>query len=460
VSATAEEPGSSTEPRASAVESEDAASGGSAAETAGPVVRTTGRWWYATVVALGAGAVGAVTASPAALLVAVVGVATGAAVRAVGAPDPDLTIERELSTASPTPGDVVEVTTTLRNEGGPLPDVRVVDGVPSALEVVDGTPRAATALRSGQAVTLSYAVEAVRGEHGFRPATVAVRSPGGAEERSVEVAAGTTLPCTPSLSSVPLRSQTSEYTGSIRTDRGGSGLEFHSLREYRAGDPVSRVAWRHLAETGELATVDFHEERSATVVLVVDARPEAYVARAPDERHAVEHAVGAASGTFATLLAGGDRVGVTALGPERLWLAPGAGNDHLARARHVFATHTAFDYDRPGDEPPEPAIFPDHDPVAVDWLRARLAGDAQVFLFSPLADDAVANAAVAVDAGGHPVTVVSPDVTARDTQGGRLAAVQRANRLGRCRQAGLRVVDWDPRDPFAVALQEARRAER
>jgi uncharacterized protein (DUF58 family) len=417
--------------------------------------RRTRRWWFADAVVLLSVAVGAITAQSAPFLVAVVGVGFVTFARLWEPPVPSFRVDRDVSDPEPVPGDCVEITVTIHLEDGPVTDVRIVDGVPAPLEVVDGSPRHATALRSGERVQFSYAVRARRGQFGFDHAIVLVRDPAGAFERELELETETILTCYPPLSEVPLRSQTTQYAGQIETDAGGEGLEFHGARGYRPGDDISRIDWNRLARTGELATVEFRQERAAAVVLVIDARPAAYWAPVDGERHAVERAVAAAGQVFAELHDHGDQVGITALGAEGCWLDPGSGNRHDYRARKLLATHPALSAVPPDDAPPELAIEPDHDSVDVGRLRQRLGADAQVIIFSPLADDAVSRAVRLLNTAGHAVTVISPDVTADGTHGQRLARLQRRNRIHHLREAGVRVIEWGPDRPLVAALAEA-----
>jgi uncharacterized protein (DUF58 family) len=329
-----------------------------------------------------------------------------------------------------------------------------VDGVPPALEVVEGSPRLATALRPGKQVTFSYTVEAVRGRHAFEPMTVLARGYTGAIEREllVEPASETSLTCTPALGQgplLPLRAQTTQYTGRVATDTGGPGTEFHAVREYRPGDPLSRIDWRRTARTGEFATLEFRQERAATVVLVVDSRRDAYLAPDAESLSAVERSVLAAGEAFTSLLASGDRVGLAAYGPEGGWLAPATGDTHRARARKLLATHAGFS--------PSPPMGPFFASLRLRQLRRRLPAEAQVVLFSPLCDDYIASVARRLDAYGHLVTVVSPDPTAADTPGRQLARIERGIRLSELRRARIRVVDWAPDEPLRAALARADR---
>jgi len=199
---------------------------------------------------------------------------------------------------------------------------------------------------------------------------------------------------------------TTKYHGRVPTDVGGAGVEFHATREYRRGDPVKRIDWNRRARTGELATLELREERAATVVLLIDAR-EAYgvrrerarrrhrrgrrASRPPDRRSPPRSTAGTGSGS-------------------RRWVRATAGS------RREPARRTA-----PGRETlaTDPALAPDAGrgvlPVAVvPAVPPAASGRRAGALFTPLLDDS-ASLARRIDAHGHLVTVLSPDVTAGDT---------------------------------------------
>jgi uncharacterized protein (DUF58 family) len=387
------------------------------------------------------------------LLSGVVGVAFAAYARTADVPDVQLDVTRTVSDDEPLPGDEVKVLLAVENVGDSmLPDLRLVDGVPDALPVVSGSARLGTALRPGKTAQLSYTVEAERGDHAFEPATVVARDFSGAVEVETEVECETTLECVPKLGTtvdIPLRAQTTQYTGRVTTDVGGSGVEFHATREYRPGDPLSRVDWNRLARTGELTTIQFREERAASVVVLVDAREKAYLSPDDEERNAVQYGVDAAGKIVTKLLDAGDRVGLASLGPENCWLAPGAGHQHQARARDLLATHPAF-----APIPSDEMFYPT---TRLKQIRKRLPAASQVVFVTPLCDDFGPEVARRLDAEGHLVTVVSPDPTATETAGQRFARTQRKHRISELRQTGLRVVDWDTDETFGVALTRVAR---
>jgi uncharacterized protein (DUF58 family) len=412
----------------------------------------TGRWRGVNAVALVLGGVGALAGESALVLAGVFGVGFGALATAARPPEPTVSVERSLSTTDPDPGEPVTVTVRIRNTGDSLlAELRCIDDVPEALAVTEGSPRLATALRPGKAASFHYVVEAGRGVHEFGPARLRLRDPVGAAERRVREGPASELRCVPPLPE-PLRlalpARATGVAGRVATRQGGSGVSFHAVREYRRGDPLNRVDWNRLARTGELSTVEFRRERSATVVCLVDAREAAYVAPDPADLSAVDRSVHAAGAVFAGLLAGDDLAGLAVAAPEDCWVRPAAGEQHRAAVRETLAVHPAL-----SPSPPEEPFF------GTAWLsrlRRRLPADAQVVFCSPLADEFGARVARRLAAAGHPVTVISPDPTAADTPGDRLVRVERTLRCSSLREAGVRVIDWGE-EPLAAAVDRAGR---
>jgi len=367
-------------------------------------------------------------------------------------PDPNLSISRSLTPTDPAPGEVVDVSVTVMNEGeNTLTDLRVIDRVPEKLGVTGGSPRESMALRPGDSATFSYEVTAKRGSHHFEPATVMARDASGATEVETTVAAETTIECTTDVPEVSLRQQTRRVAGQLVTDEGGSGIEFHGIREYRYGDPVNRVDWRRFARSGELTTVEYREERAAAVVLCLDAREPAYRAESSDEPHAVSYGRAAVERLLDALRETPNRVGIAALGRELCWLTPGTGTEHGSRAEQLLSTHPTL-----STHPPNSGDANDGDGQLTE-LRTRLQTDTQVVFVSPLTDEFAANAVLELEAAGHEVTVVSPDVTADETAGSRLVGVERDNRLATLRESGIPAVDWSPTEPLGAELVDARK---
>ncbi|ELZ30493.1 hypothetical protein C475_00075 [Halosimplex carlsbadense 2-9-1] len=431
-------------------------------ETAGPAtatvrssrLRSTNHWVGFATLVFGSAGLGAIVRSRPLMLAAVVGVGYLAYANTTEAPEPELTVERRLSEEEPEPGDTVEVTVVVENVGeAALADLRVVEQVPEALAVTDGPARAATALRPGARMTFSYTVLARRGAYRFEGLTVIARNASGSRERELDVgtepAAITCLAPVDATETVPLRGLTSPYTGRVSTDSSGEGTEFASLREYQHGDSLSRIDWNTFARDRTLTTMEFREERMATVVVVLDLRPGAYLQAGDDGPHAVDRGIDAARRVFNSLLDTGDRVGIAAFAAETVWLSPGAGPTHRARARELLSTHSAL-----SPLPPDGRVYVR---LQLRRLAQRLDDDAQVVFVSPMPDDTSTVIARSLHVRGHAVTVLSPDPTMGDTPGRRLAAVDRSNRLNDLRGSDVRVVDWDGDERLAEALERAGR---
>ena len=425
-----------------------------AVEIEGPTTlgrrRLTRHWLGVGLVALVCLGVGVLTRSPAVLLGAGIGVGYVAYARAHSLDGISLSIERTMDESSPEPGDEVEITVRVTNEGsGLLADVRLTDGVPDSLAVTDGSPRLGTALRPGETATLSYTVTVTRGHHEFGPALALVRNLPGSVERDVYLTAETTIDCLPSIhpvqQSVPLRPAVTGLPGQIETETGGSGITFQTVREYQPGDPLSRIDWNYRARTGELATVDFRQQRAASVVLLIDVRQSAYVGPAPEAAHAVDRSVAGASRIFERLLDDGNQAGIAAMGDADCWLAPGTGNAHRERARELFGTSPALS--------PSP---PERSRRSKTWLRQlrqRLDPGTQLVVFSPLCDPTTARTLRDLDARGFPVTVISPDPTGRATTAQTLVGLRRALTLTELRRASIPVIDWRPTDSLEARFR-------
>lgn len=434
-------------------ESDSDGSGGAASGEVGDgESRHTNRWRGLGGATLVVGALGLFARQPALLLASAVGVALLAYARTTDAPPATLSVTRTVSDPDPAAGESVTVTVRVENTGSrPIFGLRIADGVPPGWTVTDGAATHGTALWPGTATTFGYTVEVGAGSREFDPTTVILRDPVGVVERktTVEIAGGfTSTPAATAADAPALPTAITRLVGRETVDASGEGLAFRAVREYRHGDPLSRIDWRRRARTGDLATVEFRAERRLTVVLVVDARPAAALAPDRDAPTAVQRSAGAAERLYAALTGAGHRVGIATLGPSRTWLAPDRGDAHQRRVHDRLAETTATRGD--GGDTDGGASDSGTDDDA--WLRDRLPERATVVLFTPACDDASAGLARRRDASGHPTAVVSPDPTASDTAGRRLARIERCQRLRELRASGLAVLDWTPEITVETAM--------
>lgn len=409
-----------------------------------PARRETGRWGTALAAGLSVGATGVLLGNAAVLLAAAVPFTYAAYGYATRAPPLSVGVERTVDDPTPRPGAPVEVEVTVRNDTeGPIPDLRIVDGVPDRLPVTDGSPRAVVSLAAGESASFSYRVAGRRGDHRFGKLALFARSVNGAVERHATRDPDTRIRCRGGVDAIPLRGLTGQSAGRVPTDAGGEGLAFHAVRAHQPSDPMSRIDWNRFARTGELTTIQFQQERAATVVLVIDDRQSADRSRGPDEPSAVEYGAYAAEHVAAPLLARNDAVGAALL-DGGAYLPPDTGRAQSLRVARLLD----------GAEPSGTRSIARR--ADGGSIRRHLPDHAQVALFTPLLDDQAVETADLFEAHGHPVTLISPDVTG-DTPGGRLAGLDRAGRVRSLREGRVRVVDWSPTEPLRAAVERDSR---
>ena len=415
----------------------------------------TGHWWGVGGLALAAIGGGLLYDAPGLVLAGAVAIGYVAVAGSGGGSEPAVSVDRELSTENPEAGDLVDVRTTVHNDGDrPLFDVRLVDGVPAGLTVVEGSPRIGTSLRPGETETLEYSVVVREGTHDFDPAMVIVGSRMRSTERIVYVPTEMSIHCAGSLEGAGNASSivtaTRSVTGRHRSHRPGHGLDLHSVRTYRQGDPLNRIDWNRYARTGDLATIRFHADRASRLLLVVDARGPSYSAPEPTGTHAVDRAVNATSQIATAALEAGDAVGIAGIGPTRrggddrhtndrmddtpCFLPPSLGWEHRLKLLRQLSTHPQLSTVPPTDR----AMWI----AQLQYLRRQLTGETQVVLFTPLIDRGGPLIARRLAARGHSVTVVSPDPTTDRTVSTAIAAICRRLRGEALRSAGIPVVDW------------------
>ena len=248
------------------------------------------------------------------------------------APKPDLAATRTFQPEGPSPGERVTVSVTIENRGEQtLSDVRIIDGVPAELAVSSGTPRGGRPLSPGDELKLEYSVVARRGEYSFDEPLVRVRSLAAGERRTrtIPTEGDRTLVCANAVKEPPLDDATLFRAGTLPMDSGGNGLEFYSTRQYRSGDPINRIDWRHVAKTGDFVTVQYRKEQAARTVLVLDARPVGRVTPAPGYPTGTSLCGYAGERLFEALEGSGVVTSVTAVGFEEGDLGGLVGPDGL-----------------------------------------------------------------------------------------------------------------------------------
>jgi uncharacterized protein (DUF58 family) len=406
-------------------------------------------------------AVGIATLTPVAVLLGVVVVVYGLVDVVTTEPRASIEITREVGSGQPMPRDRVKVRTTVTNVGDRvLPDVRIVDGVPDPLPLLEGSPGIHTALRPGESDTITYSIRAKRGTFTFEETEAILRNLGGTNAVSADVLIETPIRCSTFLDDFPVRNRTDDRVGVVQTDSGGKGIEFYATREYRESDPMNRIDWNHLAKRNELTTIQYREQRTTTMVLLIDSRDVANVAPDPTELGAVDLSVYAAERTFLTLLDRKIDVGVlTYTGRSLQHVTPDAGDTQRTRLTTTVRDISEH-YDMLTAGAATAGKWTTINTDALREIRQRLPSTAQVVIFSPVIDDFAFEASQTLQASGHPVTVFSPAAVGDDSLGQQAVQLERSARLQAIRDLGVYVVDWDTSDGVETAVTRVTRRHR
>lgn len=355
------------------------------------------------------------------------------------------------------PGGTATVELTVTNDGDQsLSDLRIIDGVPDALGVVSGSPRAAVQLETGESATLTYTVRLQHGEHSFAPVTLRAQELSSTRcvHTEQEPSGDTAVAARVGVEGSPLPDAGAAIAGALPTDSGGEGLEFYGIRSYNPGDPVTRINWRQYARERTLSTVDYRRQEATTVVLVVDVRPNTWVAPTATTPTGAESAIQAAAEAAHSLLAAQHQVGLAVLSPAHpdasdgwVWLPP--GNSQTARTRFQTVLDAAATPPS-DDEPPDETTPPE-----IDSLRQHIrqaSPQAQLILFSPLTDDYPVEMCTTLRKAEYYCQVYAPDVSAQGSPGAMVETTAHRLRMQTLRAQGVPVAAWPCDQPLSQAV--------
>lgn len=262
---------------------------------------------------------------------------------------PALRVERELAGVWPV-GVWNKVTLRLHNEGARALALEVFDDYPGAWQI-EGMPHAAR-IAGGAFAGITYRLRPdQRGNAGFGPAHLRVRSALGLWTRTHRIGPHSAVKVFPDFSNLlghtlSATERRSADAGAIRKRRRGEGTDFRQLRDYRRGDSMRSIDWKATARRNKPITREYQEERDQQVVFLLDTGRR-MLARDDLTSH-FDHALNAVLTLGFVAQKQGDAVGLMTFGGETRWLAPvkgRAGLDRLlAGAYDVQPSEMAPDY--------------------------------------------------------------------------------------------------------------------
>ena len=198
-----------------------------------------------------------------------------------------------------------------------------VEGLPAELDVP-----------SGQGAEHVYRLwPESRGRHDFGRVALRMRSALGLLERHAEAGAAQEVRVYPNFRAAEgyewLAAE--NRTGALgirRRPRRGEGLEFHQLREYRAGDTLRQIDWKATARLRRTISREYQDERDQQVVFLLDCGRRLHAK--DGERSHFDAALDALLMLAHVAIRQGDAVGLLTFSGERRWLAPRKGVGQLS----------------------------------------------------------------------------------------------------------------------------------
>jgi uncharacterized protein (DUF58 family) len=374
------------------------------------------------------------------LLVALAG--AGLAVRG-----DEYALTHEITTDRLFEGERVTVTVTLRARA-PIPLIELVEPLPPLATLVEGVPRAAFSLGPGEEARWTYTLRCdARARFVLGALEIRFRDRAGlwlcpARHQDPKVVG--VYPRTVPLRRVPRPLRTQTAVGNYVSPALGEGLEPGEIRPFAPGDRIKHVNWRASLRLRTLYVTQYHQERNADIVLMLDTLSEVGLPGATT----LDLGARAAASLAAAYLARKDRVGLIEYGGTFRWVKPAAGRAQYARLLESLL---------------RAQVLVTYVTRALDLVPPRvLPPQALVVAISPLLDDRFVKATTDLAARGFDVVVlaVSPIEPFRAVMrasptfdlAARLWALERRAQLAALRRRGLLILEWNPPESLEAVL--------
>jgi uncharacterized protein (DUF58 family) len=350
-------------------------------------------------------------------------------------------------------GDEIDIVLTVTSADA-APSLEIFVALPPTFAFVDGKLHLATSLGAGGSHEWKLRVRSTRrGRCELGPFHVRLSDDAGLAMDEALVGAALTIetyPRIPRVRRLPRPARMRSTFGNYVARQRGSGLEPAEIRAFVSGDSARRINWPVSLRLGRLYTTDFHQERNADVVILLDTLAET---GAPPHS-SLDASVQAVAALASAYIARKDRVGLVEFGGYLRWVKPATGRRQLDTLLQAAA--------------PVTQLFT---PMArtLDYVpAAALPRQALIVAVSPVVDERFTRVVADLVGRGYDLMLlaVSPiELTRRampDTQLSDVACelwrLERDERLGQLRRSGIVVTEWRPDEPLDGAL--AALAER
>ncbi len=348
--------------------------------------------------------------------------------------------------------DSISVELDIKNMGDKLEFLEVKDELPPKLEVEDGSNYNLFELDKGETKKLKYEVNApVRGEYSIGPVRLRTRDPFGFfftyDEREIHQSLHV-LPAVESMRKGRVQPRhPKQRSGNIPSGAVGIGSEFFSLREYQPGDMMRNINWKATARSLKPITNEFEGEMSGDVILVVDGFKGSKIGDQKDNTFSAT--VRAAASLASKILEDRNRVGLILLGDMLSWVYPGYGRKQFYDIINCLSGLSAG------------GLWELKDVKGL--LSQFFPKRCLIIIISPLINTKVTDTVYDITRKEYDALVISPSPLVFELKAGKktdklsekLYSLDREHTMNMLWRY-CPVIDWDPREPLEVAVEEVR----
>ncbi|MBM3533455.1 MAG: DUF58 domain-containing protein [Alphaproteobacteria bacterium] len=239
-------------------------------------------------------------------------------------PPTRITLAHTISTERAVEGDPVTVTVTVTAEDE-IPALEILYRLPPSVALASGSNRVVLRLAAGETVAGSFDIRCLaRGHVRLGEFHVRLWHPSRlklAEARRDHPLRLSIYPAAAPLRLLPKPLRTRATFGNHVSAQLGQGIEPGDIRPYGPGHLLKQINWRASLRLGRLYVTEFHEERNADVVILLDTTAD--VGAQPES--SLDHCVKAAAALATAYLRHRDRVGLVTYGGNVQWIRPGTG---------------------------------------------------------------------------------------------------------------------------------------
>jgi len=367
-----------------------------------------------------------------------------------------VTLGHMISSERAIEGDLVTIMVTVTAETA-IPAIEILYRLPPSVALAAGSNRVVLGLAAGETVTGSFELRCLaRGHVRLGEFHLRLWHPSRLKRAEVRHEHPIRLSIYPSAAPIrllprPLRTRAT--FGNHVSPQLGQGIEPGDIRPYGAGDLLKQINWRASLRLGRLYVTEFHEERNADVVILLDTTAD--IGATPES--SLDHCVKAAAALAMAYLRHRDRVGLIAYGGNVQWIRPGTGRRQVEMLLEaLLPTSMAGNYSFQG----------------LDFLPPKvLPAGALIIALSPLVDQRFTRILTNLGERGFdvvllalsPLSLMRRFLAASPLQAlaARIWTLERRTLLEELRQRGLAAAELTPGEPLDAALAAlARRRSR